>query len=79
LKTRAAYFTNVGNVRSKNEDGLLVDHKLVAGANMTIPAFSEMNGDKYTLIVADGLGGHVGGELATRTGFDNLKMTRKWG
>jgi protein phosphatase len=67
LKTGAAYFTNVGNVRSRNEDGLLLDHELVAGTNMTTAAFAALNGDKHTLIVVDGLGGHVGGELATRT------------
>lgn len=76
MKIRAAYFTNVGNVRSRNEDGMLLDHELVAGTNMTTTAFAAMNGDKHTLIVVDGLGGHVGGELATRTVLEAFKRNR---
>ena len=76
MKTKAAYFTNAGNVRSRNEDGLLLDHELVAGTNMTTAAFAALNGEKHTLIVADGLGGHVGGELATRTVLEEFRRNR---
>ena len=76
LRIKAAYFTNVGNVRSRNEDGLLLDHKLVAGTNMISPVLSEDPGDKHTLIVVDGLGGHVGGELATRTVLEAFRRNR---
>ena len=67
MKIQAAYFSNTGSVRARNEDGLLIDQKLVAGADMSSPVLTELNGDQHVLVVADGLGGHVGGEKATQT------------
>ena len=43
---------------------------------MTTPAHSPLNGDKHTLIVVDGLGGYVGGELATRTVLEVFRRNR---
>jgi len=66
MKIKASFFTSTGKVRWRNEDGLLLDRQLVAGTSMGSPAFSEIPGNGHIIVVADGLGGHADGELATK-------------
>lgn len=60
MRYRWASATHTGMVRSNNEDALYPD---VSGSS----------NDKILLIVADGMGGHVAGEVASRIAIDTAK------
>ncbi len=63
VKLEVANLTHVGRVRSNNEDALLVERS----------ALLEM-GRSYTLLaVADGMGGHAGGEVASTLALELLR------
>lgn len=61
------YLTNTGLVRRKNEDSLLANDVFVFETDMTRPECVPFRNDKNLYVVADGLGGHSRGELASRT------------
>ncbi len=60
------YITNKGLKRQKNEDALLVNDLIVQEDNMEIPVKIKSDIQTFTLCVADGLGGHGYGEIASR-------------
>lgn len=60
---KAAVVTDLGNIRTNNEDtGLFF--------RIADPAIAGVNGD--LLIVADGMGGHAAGEVASRMAADTI-------
>ncbi|MDX1956976.1 MAG: PP2C family serine/threonine-protein phosphatase [Leptospiraceae bacterium] len=64
---KAAYLTNYGNNRLTNEDGVLLHNMLITQKDMKSPGFKILEGDRILLCVADGMGGHVSGELASES------------
>ena len=73
-RVRYAFFTNTGDVRSDNEDGLLIDGRVVTG-DMDCPE-SGVAGPFETpalFIVADGMGGCACGEVACRVLLEAIR------
>jgi serine/threonine protein phosphatase PrpC len=67
MRVEASYISNIGKTRIKNEDSLLVNDLLISEANMDSAALLQSSGEKLIYVVADGMGGHQRGELASKT------------
>ena len=72
---KACYISNTGKVRSNNEDCLLLNDLLLSGAEMTDAECLESGGTKSVYCVADGMGGHLKGELASRTVLEVIRTS----
>lgn len=66
-----AAFTHRGRVRSANEDALAVDTHILTG-NMDKPLVMSAMNDSCVLMIADGMGGHAQGAMASRAVLDYL-------
>jgi len=70
---KVAYLTNKGRLRPENQDALLVLGKVVAGGSMENPLFEEFKELKGVFAVADGLGGHACGDIASRLTLESIR------
>lgn len=66
-----ATFTHRGRVRPVNEDAIAVHTRILTG-NMDKPLAISMSDDCCVLMIADGMGGHAQGALASRAVLDYL-------
>lgn len=57
-----AAMTNTGKIRTTNEDCAAVDDHFIKDGS---PVRFELDAGKHLLLVADGMGGHAGGEVAS--------------
>jgi protein phosphatase len=70
---RVAALTHRGAVRDHNEDTVAVDGQIIGG-DAGKPLVCELAGDTlHLLLVADGMGGHACGELASRAAIETLR------
>ncbi|MEJ2697324.1 MAG: protein phosphatase 2C domain-containing protein [Candidatus Sulfobium sp.] len=81
----ACYVTNTGKVRRNNEDSLLINETLVTG-NMREVETVRSKGDRLVYMVADGMGGHAKGEVASsgvltvfKDGYKDLRTAEQVG
>jgi PPM family protein phosphatase len=66
-----AAFTHRGRVRPVNEDTVAV-HTCILTGSMTEPLITSAPIDSYVLMIADGMGGHAQGAVASRAVVDYL-------
>jgi protein phosphatase len=66
-----AAFTHRGRVRPANEDALSIGPRVLTG-DMNTPVSTTAPGDGCLLMVADGMGGHAEGAMASRAVLDYL-------
>ena len=59
------YFTNTGKSRENNEDSLLIDDFIVSNVSMVKSVKKEFKDNHHIFCVADGIGGHKKGEVAS--------------
>ncbi len=74
MLTRVCYVSHTGKVRENNEDSLLVNETLISGADMDTPHCLRWEGERLLCLVADGMGGHRKGEVASRAVLDVFRM-----
>jgi protein phosphatase len=66
-----AAFTHRGRVRADNEDAIAVDARILTG-DMDTPAVMMASDGSCLLMIADGMGGHAHGAMASRAVLDYL-------
>jgi serine/threonine protein phosphatase PrpC len=66
-----AAFTHRGRIRAANEDGVALDGQILVG-DMAAPISMTIAKDSCGLMIADGMGGHTNGTVASRAVLDHL-------
>lgn len=69
---RVAAQTHRGMVRDHNEDAIALGKVLLTG-DMAAPIVTKIDDETRMLVVTDGMGGHLAGELASRTSLEWLR------
>ncbi|MGY3487952.1 serine/threonine protein phosphatase PrpC [Bradyrhizobium sp. USDA 4011] len=64
-------FTHRGRVRQNNEDAVAIDNRVLTG-EMDVPIVMTSRNDYCLLMIADGMGGHAHGAVASRAVLDHL-------
>jgi serine/threonine protein phosphatase PrpC len=67
ITANICYLSHTGKVRENNEDSLLVNEILISEGNMEWPECLRWQGERLMCLVADGMGGHRKGGVASRT------------
>jgi serine/threonine protein phosphatase PrpC len=70
ITANICYLSHTGKVRENNEDSLLVNEILISEGSMEGPECLRWEGERLMCLVADGMGGHRKGEVASRTVLD---------
>ena len=76
MRTEARYISNVGKVRKNNEDSLLLNDSVLSQADMQQAGRLVSDDPAQIYAVADGMGGHRKGEVASRTVLEVLRDKR---
>ncbi|MCK1389002.1 protein phosphatase 2C domain-containing protein [Bradyrhizobium sp. 21] len=69
-----AAFTHRGRVRPNNEDAVAIDNRVLTG-DMDAPIVMTSPNGSCLLMIADGMGGHAHGAMASRAVLDYLVAT----
>ena len=73
MKFEIEYITNTGLTRDQNEDSLLIDDLLMSSNSMNAVEYLTIEKEKILCVVADGMGGHAKGEVASKFVLAKLK------
>ena len=73
MRVEACYITNIGKIRKNNEDSLLLNDLVVSEMNLERVDCVASSEERQIYAVADGMGGHQRGEVASRTVLEMLK------
>lgn len=73
MRVEACYITNVGKIRKNNEDSLLLNNLVVSETNLERVGCVASSEERQIYAVADGMGGHQRGEVASRTVLEMIK------
>ena len=65
--------SRVGNIRSNNEDMVYAYDKFIRSDDYSTQFTTEDN-DRFTIALADGMGGHQAGEVASELTLENLRF-----
>ena len=66
MRIQVSYFTHKGDLREKNEDSLLVYPLLFSETSFSSPQYMEVDSSFFLCALADGMGGHARGEVASK-------------
>ncbi|MCL5022331.1 MAG: protein phosphatase 2C domain-containing protein [Nitrospirae bacterium] len=67
MKVKACYISATGKVRARNEDSILLNDLLVSEGEMELVGRLDSGEERQIYVVADGMGGHRKGEIASKT------------
>ena len=74
MNIKVKYITNTGLKRPTNEDSILIDKMLISKVSMGYSEEREfLIEQQFLCAVADGMGGHGKGEIASKFVLENLK------
>lgn len=74
MKFDVSYITNMGLAREHNEDSILINENLITHLSMGSVKQAVIQEDRAIFAVADGMGGHAKGEIASRFILTKLKQ-----
>lgn len=73
MKLSVAYLSHFGNIREKNEDSILIQNKIHSKKHQEKSDTLVLEEKNMFFVVADGMGGHAKGEIASKTVLEILK------
>ncbi len=73
MELEVFFVTHKGFVRARNEDALLLGDLIVSGVSLESVQRKELEKQSFTVAVADGMGGHSCGDVASYTALETLK------
>jgi len=76
MKFTIEYITNTGLKRDHNEDSILVGDLLISSQSMETSEHMHLDQSKLICVVADGMGGHAKGEVASKFVLEKIKSKK---
>lgn len=73
MKLQIEALCDIGCVRSSNQDMILIGNQLVRDQQFSLNLEFEDSQHKFLVAVADGMGGHAGGEFASQFVLEQLR------